>query len=831
MVGTSLLHRRQPAYNRGKVTWLRELGQALRRLRREPGFTSIAVLTLAVGLGAATTMFGLVEGVLLRPLPFRDPGQLVAIREVIPTLTRQYPSLPVNYLSFDAWRRNAHSFSGFTLVHPAAMDLTSGPEPQQVVGDQVSAGFFELLGRGPAIGRGFVAGEDAPGRNRVLVLTQGLAQQQFGSARAALGRTLTLDGVNCEVVGVLPAGFHFLRGADWGTFTAAAAAAGEPQFYQPAPFTAKGEEVAGRFDFGVIGRLRPGATLTDAKAELDRLTAGLLATDPTAGIRVVTALTPLRDQSAGAMRDRLWLLLGAVLVVLLLVALNLAILMLARTQARAPEAALRQALGASRGQVARGWLVEAGLLATAGGGLGILLTIFGLRIVVATATVLPRAQAVRLDVTTVLFAAAAALVAALVCATPVVRLLAHGDAAGGLALAGPRLAGAGGGARARSWLVAGESALTAALLILTGLLLHSFVRLSQLAPGYDAGPKLIVAADLAGPPGPRVALWRALPSRLEALPGVARAALSTELPLQGTGVTSPVLVPGDNRPPAQQPIANYQYVSPGYFAALGIAVRGREFTARDLRPDAPPVAVVSAATAARVWPGRDALGQLFRAAAADPPTIVVGVANDVRTDLRQAPGPMVFEPSTQDLRRHLAWIIVRPRAGAELGLLAAEVRAAIHRLQPAAVITHSESMQDLRAAVVAPQRLQLSLAAGFGVLALLIAGLGVYGVVSYTVESRRGELGVRLALGAGRANIAAWTVRRALAPVLAGLVAGVAAALLLARELATQVYGVGVRDPWAFGLGPLLLLLVSLLACALPARRAARTDPLVSLRR
>ncbi|MGH9520446.1 MAG: ABC transporter permease, partial [Terriglobales bacterium] len=183
------------------MTWTRELGQALRRLRREPGFTLVAVVTLAVGLGAATAMFALVEGVLLRPLPYREPGQLVTIREVIPTQTRQYPTLPVNYLSFDAWRRDARSFSGFALVHPAAMDLTSGPEPQQVVGDQVSANFFALLGVGPVLGRGFEPGEDAPGRNRVLVLTQGLAQQQFGSASAALGRTLILDGANCEVVG------------------------------------------------------------------------------------------------------------------------------------------------------------------------------------------------------------------------------------------------------------------------------------------------------------------------------------------------------------------------------------------------------------------------------------------------------------------------------------------------------------------------------------------------------------------------------------------------------------------------------------------------------
>ncbi|MGH9520252.1 MAG: FtsX-like permease family protein, partial [Terriglobales bacterium] len=580
---------------------------------------------------------------------------------------------------------------------------------------------------------------------------------------------------------MLSGDFHFLRGADWGSFTAAAAAAGEPQLYQPAPFTAKGEEVAGRFDFGVIGRLRSGAGVAGAKAELDRLTAGLLATDPSAGIQVVTALTPLRDQFIGAMGARLWLLLAAVLVVLLLVALNLANLMLVRAQTRAPEAALRQALGASRSQVARGWLVEAGLLAAAGGGLGMLLAVAGLRSVSAASlaltrvAALPRAQAVRLDGATVFFAAAAALLAALVCAAPVVRLLAQVHPASGLDLASPRLAG--GGARARSWMVAGESALTAVLLILTGLLLHSFLRLNQIAPGYDAGPKLIVAADLAGPPGPRGALWQALPSRLEALPGVARAALTTELPLQGTGVTSPVLVPGDSRPVAQQPIANYQYVSPGYFATLGIAVRGREFTAGDLRPGAPPVAVISATTAARVWPGGDALGQVFRAAA-EPPTTVVGIASDVRTELRRAPGPMVFEPSTQDLRRHLAWIVVRPRAGADLGALAVWVRAAIHELQPEAVITRSETMQDIRAAAVAPQRFQLSLAAGFGALALLIAGLGVYGVVSYTVESHRGELGVRLALGASRSDVAAWTVRRGLAPVLAGLAAGVAAALL-----------------------------------------------------
>lgn len=810
--------------------WLRDLSTARRRLRREPAFALLAACTLGLGLGVTLAVFVLVEGILLRPLNFTAPGELYSVREVIPRLTRQYPSLPVNYLSFAAWRAQAASLSGLALVHPAATDLTRPGEPRQVVVDQVSANLFPLLGVAPMLGRGFLPGEDAPGRNHVVVLSQAFWRRHYGGSPSALGQTVTLDGVGCEIVGVLPASFHFVEGRQWGTFTAAAAAADEPDMFQPTALTAAGQEVIGNFDYGVIARLRPGINPVAARAELDRITAGLVATAPGPGLQVVTALTPLQEQITGAIGPRLWLLLASVLAVLLLICLNLANLMLVRAHARAPEAALRQALGAGRGQLARVVLLEGAWLA--GAGLILALGLAGLVLEVLRdgwAASLPRLAAVHLDGAAAGAAVLAAVVAALLCAGAAARRWAASDVAAGLRQASPRLGG--GAGRGRNLLVGIESALTTLLLVTTALLLHSYMRLANIPPGYDAAPKLIAAVDLAGAPDARRALWQALPSRIETLPGVAVAALSTELPLQGTGVTSPILLPGDARPLAERPIASYQFVSPGYFAAMGIAVRGRELNPGDAAPHAPAAVVVSAAAAARAWPGQTALGRTFQSEDHGPVFTVVGVAEDVRTDLRRAPGPMVFEPSWQDLKRHLAYLVIRPQPGAKLDSLAAEVRATVHGLQPAAVVTRTETMREVRAGVVAPERLQFLLMAGFGLAALLVAALGIYAVVAYAVEQRMPEIGIRVAIGASRRQVAAWVLRQGLTPVLAGLGSGLAGAVLLARALAAQLYGVSPRDPWSLLLSTLALLVAAVLACALPARRAARADPLILLRR
>lgn len=800
---------------------------AWRRLAREPSFTLLAVVALALGLGANIALFALVEGVLLRPLGYQAPQQLYSVREVIPAAARQFPTLPVNFASFDAWRRSATSFSGFALIHPAALDLASSRTrgaTRQIVVDQVSANLFTLLGVTPALGRGFEKDSDTAGRNREVILTDGFWRAQFGGDPAAVGRTVVLNGAECTVIGVLPADFHFPAGSLWGTFVAAAAAGGVPQMFQPLVVDAARRQAAGSFDFGLLARLRPGVAPAAAQHQLDGITSHLMAAAGAARLQVHTRLTPLRAQVTAAAAQSLWLLWAAMLAVLALVCVNLGSLMLARAQAQMPDMAVRLALGASDWRLLRPPVVEAILLAAAGGVAGWVLAAAGLRFWLAAApSDFPRRAGVHLDAVAGLFGVGLALLTALVCAAaPAWRAWRSGLQAT-LHAASPRLASR---SRARHGLIGLEAAMAAVLLVLTGLLLHSFIRLQQVAPGYSANPKLIVATDLAGPDAARRGFWAASLPRVRALPGVAAAGLTTELPLQGVGVTEQVYLRGDSRSQAERPIVNVQFISPDYFRAMGIPVRGREFQPADSQPDAPPVVILSATSARRLFPHRDALGQRLRLAApASPEATVVGVSADVRTDLRHAPGPMVFQPLSQDLSRHLAYLVIATRPGITPLALAPEVRATLARVEPRAAVPLAESMAQVRAGVVANQHLELTLALGFGAGALALAALGIYGVTTFALAQHRPELAVRAALGAEPRRLAVWVLRQGLLPVLAGLAAGLIGAVLLARLLAAQWFGVGPTDPWALLGSAAAVLAAALIASAWPARRAAHLDP------
>ncbi|MGH9393169.1 MAG: FtsX-like permease family protein, partial [Terriglobales bacterium] len=491
--------------------------------------------------------------------------------------------------------------------------------------------------------------------------------------------------------------------------------------------------------------------------------------------------------------------------------------------------ALRLALGASRAQLLRAALLEAVLLAGLSGVAGLGLAAAGLRWL-AHAANLPRMAQVQVGGWELGGAVLLALAAAMLFAAWPALLWARSDPQAALKAGSPALAGS--GARAgRDALVAFEAAVTAMLLILTGLLLRSFIGLSHIQPGFAPAPKLVAAIDLAGPNARRRVFWDQLERRLQALPGVAAAGLSTELPLEGKGFTSNIFLEGDARPLAQRPIANFQFVSPGYFAAMGIALRGRAFRASDGQPGRPDVAIISATSAARIWEGQDPLGKSFRYSAPTAPAVeIVGVAADVRTELRQAAGPMVFQPYWDDLDRHLIYAVILPQPGVDPLALAPALRRAAANLEPAAAVAQLESMDEVQSQALALQHFQLLLVLGFGLGALLLAGLGIYSVVCYHVASSQRELGVRLALGANRRQLLAWVARRGLAPVGAGIVAGVAGALALGPLAASQLYQVRSSDPTTFAASVAVLLAAAAAACALPARRAARLDPSAILR-
>ncbi|HXR96575.1 MAG TPA: ADOP family duplicated permease [Terriglobales bacterium] len=803
--------------------------EAWRSLRRTPTFTLLAVLTLGIGLGANMTIFSIVDSVLLRPLGYAAPQELYAIREVIPQVSHLYPTLPVNDRSFLAWRAESHSLQGLALIHPTTLDLTVASEPQPVVADQVSANLFALLGIKPRLGRDFFASEDAPGRNHVVILTDAFWRREFGASPSALGRTLNLNGQLCQIIGILPRDFHFPRGADFGPLTAVAAASGAPELFQPFGLDPTGQEIIGNFDFGVIARLRPGVTAASAQTEINLITARLVATAHQADAQVLTTFVPLRDQITAGVAHQLWLLLAAVLVIQFLVCLNLANLLLVRVSRRGHEAALRLALGAGRPRLVGAIFAEGLILAAAGCLLGVSMAYAGVRWLSHAAPAgIPRLEAASLEPRAIAFGLLLALaVAGAFSLWPAWRWSQNQPQAA--LRAGGRAAGGSAPNRGRWLLIAVESALTAMLLIMAGLLLHSFVRLNQVNVGFDPSPKLIVAAQLSGPDTARRALWDQLPPRLRALPGVNAAALTTEVPLLGTGVTDVVYLDGDTRPLSQRPIANYQYISPDYFSAMGIALlSGRDFTASDAPPHC-DVAILSATAAARVFVGRNPVGRQFRYTPDGPPITVVGVAADVRTNLQASPGLVVYQPYWDNLHRHLAYIVLRTATASPL-VLASPVRRLIAALAPAATVPKIETMRSVRADSVATQQFQLWLVLLFALCALGLASLGIYAVVAYAVGGRTQELGIRLALGANRGALAGMVFRQGMRPVLGGLSVGALGALLLGRGLASQLFATSPHDPLAFVLALGALLAASAAACALPARRALAGDPISALR-
>lgn len=814
-----------------------EVWNALRRLRRQPAFTMLAVLSLAVGLGALLAVFAAVHGILLRPLSYAQPGQLYSVRERIPQVSRQFPSLPVNLASFAAWQEHATAFSGFAMAHPESLDLTGRGEPRQILAVNVSASLFPLLGVRPRLGRGFLPSEDVHGRNDVVVLSDQFWHTQFGADPNVLGRTLNLSGHLCRVVGVLPPDFRFLEGAEFGPLVASAAEAGPAQVYRPIGLDPTGETVLGRFDYTVIARLRPDVAPAQGRAQLDQIVAGLVAAAHQPGFTVVTLLTPLLDQFVGPVRRNLWLLLAAVAALLLLIALNLANLVLVRASARAHQTAIQLALGASRRRLAAGLVIEGLWLGLLGAlaGLGLAALALGALLRAALGD-LPRLDQIRLDGATVALGLGLGLLCGFLCSL-IPALRSAGVAA--LGALDPRRSRLGGGRGGRDLLVGLEAALATLLLVVAGLLLHSFQRLTAVAPGYAPAPRLIMGFELAGAAPARLAAWNALVPRLAALPGVRAVGLSSEVPLQGVRTTQQILVPGDTRPEVEQPIAHYQYVGPGYFAAMGIPViEGREFRGADQPPagtkrpaSAPGPVIVSALTAARVWPNQNPIGKEFRPTPADQLLQVVGVTADVRTDLRSPAGMMVFQPDWDNPGRPLMYAVLAADPGIrDPAALSAAARQTLWSVAPAATIPTVATMPEIEARTVAPERFQLLLVLCFAAGALFLASLGIYAVVTFAVSLRTPEIGIRVALGATPAATFRLVVRQGMLPALAGLAAGLVLAAAGANLLASQIFGLSPRDPLALAFAPLLLALACLAACALPAWRATRLDPLAALR-
>jgi putative ABC transport system permease protein len=798
-------------------TLLQDFRYATRTLRGSPLNTTVAVLALALGIGANTAIFSVVNAVLLRSLPFREPDRLVVLSSVRPESGARDD---VSAADFEDWRASSRTFQTLAAWRFWGMALEGMGEPEELVSIRASANLFQLLGVAPAVGRGFRPEGDQPGRDRVVVLSQGLWQRRFGGDPRIIGRSLTLDGEPYTVVGVMPAGFRFPDDDDVSLWL--------PLAFQD--FETHSRSVR---TFNVLGRLAPGATLAQARAEMEGLAVGLARRYPDTNAGWGAAVMPAREALVGRNRA-LVVLLGAVAFVLAIACANVASLLLARASRRRRELGIRTALGASRLRVVRQLLVESALLGFFGAVLGLVLATWGTPAITALAPEgLPQWNPVSLDATVLLFTLAVSLGAAVLAGVVPALQASAPDPVASLREGGTRLTAGSRAGRVQGGLIVAEVALALVLLVGAGLLLKSFVRLRNADPGFRMENVLVATIFLPSsryPEPSREALFfEELRERVRRLPGVISEGAVTALPMNPVGIDYDLPLEIEGRPATagQEPRVDYRVATPVYFRTLGIPLlRGRDFSETD-RPDRPGVMIVNRALARRFFPGEDPVGKRVRTPEGGPLEIV-GVVGDVRhRGLDVAPVPEMFVPFQQ--APHGGMTLVARTRGDPLALSAA-VKHEVYTLDPNQPITVLTTLDRVVSDTLAAPRFDAVLLGGFAALALALAVLGIYGMLSYAVSQRTQEIGVRMALGARRNEVVRLVMGRGMALAGAGVALGLAGALALTRVLRGLLHEVSPTDPTTLAATALLLVAVALPACWIPARRATGIDPLIALR-
>jgi predicted permease len=804
---------------------------ALRVLSREKTFAAFAILTLALGIGVVTTMFTVVEGVLLKPLAYKEPGRLYAAAESAQQFGPMHPRLPVNAAHFRSWQEQCHSCETGALANPATFNLTGDGDPEQIEGATCTWPLFQVLGVKPQLGRTFVESDDQPDANKFVVVSDSLWRRRLGADPTAVGKTIRIDGEPHTLVGVLRPDFHFPSGEQVGPLNQFPRRA---EIFKPMGFNWAKLRRLGQFNFAALIRLRPDANPARAEAEM---TAAVADAGHDMKIDLRAQLVPLQEQVTGGARAALTLLLAAVGAVLLIVCVNLGNLMLVRANEHARDAAVRRALGASTGHLFRPVIAESLLIAFSGGTLGVLLAYAGVRVLVNTAPIdIPRLDEVHVSFMTLLFAFCVSAGCGILCGVwPAIR-------ATGVEPADALRSGSRSHTedrtrlRSREWLVGLEVALSTVLLVVASLLGVSFSRVTSVERGYRVDH--ILTADLSLP-GSRYqtdtqrALFhqRAL-EKLETLPGVRSAGLISSLPLKPQVWGDTISKEGDTRPRAERPPAHFRFISERYFETMGVALRQGRFPTTSDRSHM--VALVSESAAREVWPGENPLGKRIQNDPRPEWVEVIGVVADVRAEsLEKQPALMVYVPYWDgaywqgSVWGNATYVI---RTSQDPSTMANALRSAIHQLDAELPLANVLTMREILSESIGSRRFQTLLAGTFAGAALLLACLGIYGVISYSVARRTSEIGIRIALGAQASEVSMLVLRQGMQPVLGGLVAGVAAALAAGQLITGFLFGTEPRDPAAISTVVVMLLLVAGLACWAPARRASRIDPMAALR-
>ncbi len=800
-----------------------DLKYALRSLLKNPGFAIVAILTLTLGVGANTAIFSVVNGVLLRPLPFSEPDSIVQVWSTSPD-ERHSNHSPADFLDL---QRENHTLAKLAAYRQDPITISAnGGEPVGVRGMLVTSDYFEVFGVAPIAGRTF-AGLATGASEPQVVVSETAWAQYLGSDPDAVGRTIRINGVAHTVVGITPRSFGYPERSHFWVLS--------PKPVPTPSMDVQGDLLANREIqyFLAVGRMKPGVTIEQAQADMSAIAQRLAQQFPKSHGRRGVALQRLRDQIVGDVQRTILLLLAAVGAVLLIACANIASLLLARASGREREFAVRAALGASRGQLVRQLIAESLLLGAGGGVLGIFVgswSIALLRSLLPAGT--PRADEIALDLPVMIAGMTIALLSALIFGIVPALQASRADATGALH-EGDRGSSAGRRHARTRVLVVAEVALTLVLLVTAGLLVNSFVRLQRVDPGFSVDQVTLVSPVLPQaryPDGRRqVAFYQAVLDNLDARPDVPSAAAVFPSPLNRSQANSTFAIEGRDAADADKPFASFATISPNYFRTVGIPlISGRTFTARDRAP-APPVVIVNASLARRYWPGDDALGQRIRMGDDDGNWMtVIGVVGDSRSlGLDQAPAPMFYVPMYQ-LTLPFMSIVVRNAAGP--AAVASAVRSALRDVDPELPIGTVRPLRDVVNAAVAEPRFRTTLVGAFAVMALVLAAVGLYGLISYGVALRTREIGIRVALGAQPRQVLLPVIREGLMLTLAGITCGAIGSLAATRLLAGLLFEVETTDPLTFIVAALALLATGFVASYVPSRRTLNVDPLTALR-